>query len=149
MQNSTKFPVFSLINRDVAAENGSLETASSATKSLIPENSRSGFELSVRFAAFRGALRDRLQRREPETDFAGRPTLARPRFLRGRVRRFAFGEIEELQTKRNRAFCSAHPSGRSMRLVSDSAVRSTGWVPARIAATISGARKASGIRWLT
>src|SRR5687768_7272540 len=57
------------------------------------------------------------------------------------------GKIHE--PKRSEAFCSAQLSGRSARLVRVSVVRSTGWVPARAASTISGARQASGIRRLT
>ena len=50
------------------------------------------------------------------------------------------------QSNPNRDFCSIHPSGKSVRFVRLSVVRSTGWVPVKIAATMSGARKASGIK---
>ena len=57
------------------------------------------------------------------------------------------GRIQE--PKPSDTICSAQLSGRSARLVKVSAVRSTGWLPARTASTISGAKKASGMRRLT
>ena len=50
------------------------------------------------------------------------------------------------QSKPSSALCSVQARGRSIRFVRLSVVRSTGWVPERILATMSGARKANRIR---
>ena len=47
------------------------------------------------------------------------------------------------------AVCSAQSSGRSTCFVSSWVVSSTGWVPERMLATTSGAKKTSGIRLAT
>ena len=52
------------------------------------------------------------------------------------------------QSKPSSVLCSVQARGRLIRFVKFSVVRSTGWVPERILATISGARNASGIRWI-
>ena len=47
------------------------------------------------------------------------------------------------------AFCSAQSRGRSTRFVSSCVVSGAGWLPERMLATMSGAKKASGIRLAT
>ena len=56
--------------------------------------------------------------------------------------------VESQANPRNRR-CSAHDAGRSRIRFKRAAVNSTGWRPSRIASTMSGARKTSGITRLT